>query len=212
MSYNTTKNLNGNIYDNQVMSGVTYDNGVSVGHEESFTASVTSWRWIATVSGWKLTLEHTNEFTDPAAKLRTYKAENRDIVTMSSLARVVWNENRIGEDPSLWNHINAHSMVSFKDGTRWEVVINGCNADQKKAIISSLMKNSWPYQVQRALYADSDASNNFLDGIWIADKNTGSMRYSHPDKGDVFTNPNANSPAEVKNNMPGVMVYYAETA
>lgn len=117
---------------------------------------------------------------------------------------------------SLRNHPNAHSIVTFADGTWGEVVLNGADATTKQVIMRSLMNN--PYlgmKVDRAMYADGDAYQNYLDGIFVRRKNiddptSSSVVYSHPNRGDVMTNTNASPGAVVMDNMPGVMIFYAE--
>jgi len=42
------------------------------------------------------------------------------------------------------------------------------------------MQSKTGYQIDRALYADADAAQSFLDGIFISDN--GKLRYSHPEK------------------------------
>lgn len=185
------------------MSWVAYDNGIAVGHETSVTGNTTSGRWIANISWWKLTIEHADEIND--ALLQSYVNQKRDIVTMSSLVR----HGKLNLNASLRSHTNAHSIVTFMDGTAGEIIINNTDHIQKKAIIEALTKTTdKKYQINRALYADGDASNNYLDGIFI--NKSGKITYSHPDNWDAFTNPNTTQPALVKNNMPWIMVYYAE--
>ena len=54
--------------------------------------------------------------------------------------------------------------------------------------------------ISRAVYADGDAKSNYLDGIRIQTPN--GLKYSHPDKGDLFMNENNSSGQVIKDNMP----------
>ncbi len=207
-------------YGDPTISGVAYDNGTLVGNETSIEEenSISKWRWIASITWWKLYLEHTSELLKNGqpgsadAQLSRYVSQGRDIMTMPSLIR----NGNMNPDASLRHHNNSHSLVTFKDAswwastppTRWEVIINGCTPEQKKAIMWALMKSKTGYQIDRALYADADAGKEFLDGIFISDN--GKLRYSHPTLWDVFRDPTAKSPPLVKNNMPGIIIHYAE--
>lgn len=117
---------------------------------------------------------------------------------MSSLKR----NGNINPSAALRNHINSHTLVQFTDGTIGELILNNCSPEQKKAVVTSLS------EISRALYADADAASNYLDGIRI--QTDDGLKYSHPDKGDLFTNPQAKEPAMVENNMPGIIIFYAE--
>lgn len=207
-------------YSDPTISGVAYDNGTLVGNETSIEEenSISKWRWIASITWWKLYLEHTSELLKNGqpgsadAQISRYVSQGRDIMTMSSLIR----NGNMNPDATLRNHEHSHSLVTFKSAswwvttppTRWEVIINGCTPTQKKAVMWALMQSKTGYQIDRALYADADAAQSFLDGIFISDN--GKLRYSHPEKWDVFRNPTTKSPALVKNNMPGIIIHYAE--
>lgn len=182
-------------YGKTKLVGVNYDNGTSVGSETSLDGQLTQWRWIAIVSWGKLQLSHTQEMSQ--AELDALIAKKVDIMTMSSMKR----NGKINSDASLRSHTNGHSIVQFNDWSRGELVLNNCTKEDKQKVVS------WLPNITRGLYADADAKTNFLDGIWIQ-TNTG-LQYSHPDRGDLFTNENIKTGEPVKDNMPWIIIYYA---
>lgn len=65
------------------------------------------------------------------------------------------------------------------------------------------------------MYADGDAYQNYLDGIFVNRQIPwqpwkSELVYSHPDRGDIMRNPTATPGQVAKDNMPGIMIFYAE--
>lgn len=179
------------------MTGINYDNWQNVGHEALVSDPVTTWRWIATISGGQLTITHSSEIQD--TDIATRIVQWRDIMTMSSAKR----NNTVNSNASLRWHPHTHSIVQFSDGTRWTVVINNLNNPQAK---QDIYKNI--PQISRALYADSDRANDYLDGIWIQTKNQW-LQYSNPSQGDLFKWEASGWPI-MNDNMPGILVFFTE--
>lgn len=182
-------------YGSTKLSWVNYDNGESVGTEESINDMTTNGKSIISISWWKIQISHTQEMDDNM--LTKLKNNNADIMTMSSMKR----NGNINPNASLWQHPYGHSLVQFNDGTRWEVILNNCNATEKQTVMTSL-------PIARAVYADADAASNYLDGIWI--QTSSWLQYSHPDTGDLFIDENVESGEVIRNNMPGIIIYYTE--
>ena len=181
-------------YGKSEVSWIAVDNWVNVGKETLLTDPTTKGEWIVSISWWELKISHTQEMTQ--ADIDTLIAAKADIMTMPSMKR----NGNINPNASLWSHSYGHSLVQFNDGKRWEVILNNCNEQEKQKIINNL-------DVSRAVYADADAHNNFLDGIRI--QTIGWLRYSHPDEWDLFIDEHVKSGNEEKNNMPGIIVHYA---
>lgn len=179
------------------LSWLNYDNWLQIGNDDDLEDRDTKGRWIGYIQGWELNFSHTDELT--ATDMWNLIQQKSDIFTMSSVKR----NGKINHDSSLRHHPYFHCVVQYTDGTRWEVILNDVqNAEQRKKIFQSLP------EIDRALYADADAKQDYLDGIFIKTKQW--IQYSHPGNGDLSLNPNAKSVAPEKNNMPAVLVYYAE--
>ncbi len=203
------------------MSGVAYVRGTQVGSERLLANNwISDGRAVANINAaWELHIQHASElWYDPQQQsydnitLKKYITEKRDIVTMSSLIR----NGNINTNASLRNHPNAHAIVTFADWVRGEVIINGVDAATKQAIMSSLMHSSYLWiRIDRAMYADGDAYQNYLDGIFVNRQIPwqpwkSELVYSHPDRGDIMRNPTATPGQVAKDNMPGIMIFYAE--
>ncbi len=182
-------------YNSNTLSWMNYDNWIAVGTETTLTWCTTNWKWILSISWWKLNFSHTQEMSE--TDLQVLIAKQADIVNLSSLKRN-WSINPNG---SLWRHPYWHSLVQFNDGSWWEVIINKWTDEEHKKIMEKL-------PIQRALYADWDAKTNYLDWIWIKTKDW--LKYSHPDKWDLFINEKAQSTAPIADNMPWVIIFFAE--
>lgn len=181
-------------YNDNKLAGVNYDNGIVVGTETNLTDPTTSGKWIISIVWWQIQWSHTQEMTQQ--QLNDLITKQADIMTMSSMKR----NGNINPNATLRNHPYGHSLVQFTDGTRWEVILNNCTANEKQQVINGL-------DISRAVYADADAKSNYLDGIWIQTPN--GLKYSHPDNGDLFINENVQSGEVIKDNMPWIIIQYA---
>jgi hypothetical protein len=177
------------------LSWVNYDNGIAVGTNTSLNEYATKDKGIVIISWWTLKLSHTQELTEQA--LQALIAKSSDVMTMSSLKR----NGKLNLNASLWGHPHSHSLVQFKDGTRWEIILNDCTEKEKQRVMELL-------DVSRAVYADADSKNNYLDGIWIQTNDW--LKYSHPTNWDLFMNANITPGAVEKDNMPGIIIHYVE--
>lgn len=143
-----------------------------------------------------MTLSHSTEITQE--KINQLITEKRDIFMMSSLKR----NGNLNTQAALRHHDNAHTLVQFDDGSIGELILNNCSDKDKIAVVSSLD------EIQRAFYSDADAASNYLDGIRVNTK--GGLRYSHPNNGDLFQNPKAPATQMVVNNMPALIIFFAQ--
>lgn len=177
------------------MSWLNYDNWEKVGNDTSIKDWNTNNRWIAYISWKKMTLSHTQEMTDE--KVKKLIDADADITTMSS-----WKRNwKINTNASLRQHKNTHSIVQFDDGKTWEIIINNFDDPKSKQEIYI-----WLEEIERALYADSDRANDYLDQIWI---NTDQwIQNSNPMYNDIFTDPKKATSKEYESNMPWVFIRY----
>lgn len=187
-------------YNDNILSWLNYDNGVEVGNETNIDKPITSNKWIVIISWWKLTITHTSEINQTI--IDNLISKGADIITSSSMLR----NGSLNENASLWYHPYWHSLVQFKDGSRWELFLNNCEIEEKKQVVTELFKTN---QITRAVYADADAYSNFLDQVYIQTKN--GLQPSHPNQGDLLTGKGGQSWNTIsKGNMPGIIIFYAE--
>jgi hypothetical protein len=102
-------------------------------------------------------------------------------------------------------HRYAHALVQFNDGARWELILNNCTSLEKQNVMKALT-------ISRAVYADADAHDNYLDWIRFFVSPTwdwkGHLQYSHPTTWDLFLDENVKQGEVVKDHMPGIIIQY----
>ena len=81
--------------------------------------------------------------------------------------------------------------------------MNNATPEEKQAVFASLTS------VERAMYADADAKDNFLDGIYIQQKGVW-LTYTHPEEHDLFMGEQWVSGRVRKFTMPSIIVFYAD--
>lgn len=82
------------------------------------------------ISGGQITFDH--QYTMSDQKLQEWINKQADIMTMPSMKR----DGNINNNASLRNHKNGHALVQFTDGTRGELILNGCSPEEKKQVVA----------------------------------------------------------------------------